>query len=367
VSIRHSLVLIVLFVALTVPCAFEAAHIETTATQQEMMPRNSEASDAYSQMVALFGAGALFPFQMLIEPADGVVESAAFFKRAQQLVRRTLDLADASHLLNATGVMLSGDTDAPFPLLHEALHADEARCAVLAQLLQRPICAYARAGWAQYTNGNATFNATATFVSISPAFDPFSKQGTRVIARLRAALAQIRAESSEQPPLDTVGLVGGAIAMDDSVALVYAYFPMMVGITLAVVFALLAVAFRSLVVPLRAVVTITMSVAISMGLAWLVYGRGWLDELHWPSIARRGSLAWSAPVLSFPIMVGLGLDYDIFLLGGGCCQPLLRRTRRARVHARAVCGCHAPPLEARGKRSLGSPSARLAPRRHRCA
>lgn len=112
------------------------------------------------------------------------------------------------------------------------------------------------------------------------------------------------------------------------------------------VFTLIAVAFRSLVVPVRAVLTISLSLVYCFGLAWVVYGRGALDGLGWAPLGRLGSITWSAPILSFPIMVGLGaprpaaptpapgarsrvvtppraraqtrvlgLDYDVFLLG----------------------------------------------------
>jgi len=333
-SIRYGWLVVLAFAALTAPCAYEALSIETSQTQAQMMPRDADASVAYSQIVEQFGSGSLFSFQLMIVPSDGQVESAAFFAQSRSLVRRTLELAGTEDLLNATGVMLAGATDVPFELLSEALHADEAKCAVLAQLLKRNVCAYARIGWRQLTNGDAELgrNASATYISLAPTFDPFSQQGTEVIDRLREALATARAE---QPTfaLESAGLTGGAVAMNDSVALVYDFFPMMVAITLSVVFALLGLAFRSLVVPVRAVLTISVSVVISFGTAWLVYGRGGLDFLGWAPLGRYGSLAWSAPVLSFPIMVGLGLDYDIFLLGRVLEYRLLGFSEKASVAA----------------------------------
>jgi uncharacterized membrane protein YdfJ with MMPL/SSD domain len=322
-SIRHSLLLLCLFVALTVPCAYEAANIQISAAQQETMPRDAEVALAYDSLIRLFGAGSLLPFQLLIEPRDGVVASADFFSRAQLLVRRVLGLAGVAQLFNASGVMLSGSIDVPFALVQPALSGDEARCAKLALLLGKPVCAYAVAEWQHFTNGepplgaNSTGrDATATYVTLAPLFDPFSDQGRRVLARLREAIGRLEAEAAaEGPPADTVGLAGGAIAMLDSVSLVYRSFPLMVTYTLTAVFALLGFAFQSLVVPARAVLTVSMSIALTLGVAWLVYGEGALDPLGLPAVARQGTLSWSAPVLALPVMVGLGLDYDVFLLG----------------------------------------------------
>lgn len=369
-SIAHGWLVVAACAALSAPCAYEALSIRTSQTQQEMMPRTAEASVAYSQMVSLFGSGSLFPFNLLIVPADGQVESEAFFERARLIVSRTLDLADAGALLNASGVMLTGGEDVPFALVQQALHADAERCALLERLLRRPVCALVRTAWSQFTDGDpsAGRNASATFVSLAPRFDPFTREGSAVIGRLRAALATARAEAGA---LDEVALVGGAIAMADSVDLVYSFFPSMVAITLSVVFALLGLAFRSVVVPARAVLSISVSLVLTMGCAWLVYGRGALAFLGWAPLGRQGSLAWSAPILSFPIMVGLGLDYDIFLLGARGARALAPRLALppARAHARrgararSLCGrphprvpaarLHGARFDRGGRRALG--------------
>lgn len=84
--------------------------------------------------------------------------------------------------------------------------------------------------------------------------------------------------------------------------------------TVAVVFVIVGIAFRSLLVPLRAVFTISLTLGGVYGAAAAVYQYGVLDFLGWPALQSMGALFWIPPVLSFSIMVGLGLDYDIFLL-----------------------------------------------------
>lgn len=313
-ALEYRWLVLVAFVAALLPSALQVAAIETSQSQQQTMPRDAEASIAYTEMVDAFGSGALFPFNVLIQPADGVVESADFFNRSRAYVRRALELANATESVNVTGVMMSGATDVPFELLHAALHADAAACAALEQLARRPVCTEARLAWRQFTNGDADagVNASATYVSLALSYDAFSARATAWLKAVRAAFAQVEAEAGGT---DTFGLVGGAIAMNDSVALVYEYFPLMVGITLSVVFVLFGAAFRSAVVPLRAVLTISGSLVLSMGCAWLVYGRGALAWTHWPSVPHAGNLSWSTPILSLPIMVGLACDYDIYLLG----------------------------------------------------
>ena len=99
----------------------------------------------------------------------------------------------------------------------------------------------------------------------------------------------------------------------------YGAFPLMIAITLAVVFVVVGTAFRSLMVPLRALVTISMTLGWTYGLANLVYSHAiWVagdtTNQSLEFIAGIGVINWFSPVMCFSILVGLGLDYDIFLL-----------------------------------------------------
>lgn len=88
----------------------------------------------------------------------------------------------------------------------------------------------------------------------------------------------------------------------------------MIAVTLTVSFVLVGIAFKSIIVPLRAVATITMTVAWVYGFGSMVYEHGALNWLGIASLKETGALGWLAPVMSFSVVVGLGLDYDVFLL-----------------------------------------------------
>lgn len=84
--------------------------------------------------------------------------------------------------------------------------------------------------------------------------------------------------------------------------------------TTAVVFVVVGLAFRSLLIPLRAVFSIGLTLGGVYGIAAGVYQYGIFDWLGWQALGSMRALFWIPPVLSFSILVGLGLDYDIFLL-----------------------------------------------------
>ena len=91
-------------------------------------------------------------------------------------------------------------------------------------------------------------------------------------------------------------------------------FPRAVYVTLAIVLVLMMLFFRALFIAVRALLTVVMTLAFSYGFLALIYQHGILAFLHTSNFASADGLSYYAPVLAFSAVVGLSLDYDIFLL-----------------------------------------------------
>jgi len=157
--------------------------------------------------------------------------------------------------------------------------------------------------------GSSFWNSeyTATKVSIEYAVDPFSSDGQDWIVRLRDAVAQY-------PEVGTWYVEGEGPNQMDVANKTFAALPFMIGLMMAVVLVLIAVAFRSLIAPLRAVFCLLWMLVLTFGLAIFVFQNGALDWLNWSQLGKRdtGAMFWMSPCIAFSILVGLGLDYDIF-------------------------------------------------------
>ena len=95
---------------------------------------------------------------------------------------------------------------------------------------------------------------------------------------------------------------------------VYDLFPIAIGVTTVLVFILVGFSFGSLLIPLRAIYSIGLTLAFVYGTAVWVYQDGALNFLHFSGLHDNTALSWFSPILSFSVVVGLGLDYDVFLL-----------------------------------------------------
>src|SRR6201994_164139 len=108
-------------------------------------------------------------------------------------------------------------------------------------------------------------------------------------------------------------LVGGTTAVfADFSHILSRKLPLFIGIVVALSFVLLVVVFRSLLIPLTAAVMNMLSAGAAFGVLTAVFQNGWGNSLL--GISTTGPIEAFLPVLMFPILFGLSMDYEVFLL-----------------------------------------------------
>ena len=153
----------------------------------------------------------------------------------------------------------------------------------------------------------------ATYVSVSLGVDPFSEEGVTWLESARASIRLL--EDSGRLNGVRVYIQGVAAIEYDAYDAVYETSPTMIVITTTVVFVLMGVFFRSLLLPIRSIVSIGLTLTFSFGFGVLVYENGILDWIGLPALsAVGGEFCWLVPITTFSIVVGLALDYDVFLV-----------------------------------------------------
>ena len=108
-------------------------------------------------------------------------------------------------------------------------------------------------------------------------------------------------------------LVGGQTAVfADFSAVLSSKLPLFVGIVVFVSFLLLMVVFRSLLIPLTAAAANLLSAGAAFGVVTAVFQNGWGASLL--GLSATGPIEAFLPVLMFPILFGLSMDYEVFLV-----------------------------------------------------
>ena len=157
---------------------------------------------------------------------------------------------------------------------------------------------------------NATNYNKALKVSVTTAVDPFGVDGREWIKAMREAI-----NGNIRPGLEQVFFTGIAQEQMDGSEETFKSLPTVVFATLGIVFLVLLVSFRSLLVPMRAAICLVWMLVVTFGSALCVYQGGVLEGWGLGFLQPSGdALFWMSPCISFSIVVGLGLDYDIFLM-----------------------------------------------------
>ncbi len=143
---------------------------------------------------------------------------------------------------------------------------------------------------------------TASVVAY-PTTSPQSSQTSSLVTHLRDSVI---------PPLErSTGsrvYVGGATAAQvDFSHVLSSKLPLFIGVVVALAALLLLVVFRSLVIPVQAALMNLLSIGASLGIIQAVFERGWLG-------GQAGPIDAFIPVLTFAIVFGLSMDYEVFLI-----------------------------------------------------
>jgi putative drug exporter of the RND superfamily len=147
----------------------------------------------------------------------------------------------------------------------------------------------------------------AAAVVAYPASSPQSAQTSSLVTRLRDTVI---------PPIErSTGariFVGGATASQvDFSHILTSKLPLFIAVVIAVAALLLVVVFRSLVIPVQAAVMNLLSIGASLGVVQAIFERGWLGSLFG---VQPGPIDAFIPVLTFAIVFGLSMDYEVFLV-----------------------------------------------------
>jgi RND superfamily putative drug exporter len=125
-------------------------------------------------------------------------------------------------------------------------------------------------------------------------------------------------------------LVGGQTAIfDDFSHVLSRKLPLFIGVVVLLSFVLLMAVFRSLAIPLTAAVMNMLSAGAAFGVVTAIFQNGWGASLL--GIDKTGPIEAFLPVLMFPILFGLSMDYEVFLV-----TRIFEEWHRRRDNAEAV-------------------------------
>ena len=144
---------------------------------------------------------------------------------------------------------------------------------------------------------------TVAIASVYPSGSPQAASTSNLLSHVRT---QVIPAATKGTGLTV--LVGGTTAIfEDFSHILSAKLPLFIGIVVLLSFLLLMAVFRSVVIPLTAAIMNLLSAGAAFGVVTAVFQKGWLG-------GTTGPIETFVPVLMFPILFGLSMDYEVFLV-----------------------------------------------------
>jgi RND superfamily putative drug exporter len=150
-------------------------------------------------------------------------------------------------------------------------------------------------------------HASVAIADVYPKGSPQDASTTDLLQRVRN---QVVPAASKGTGL-TVLVAGTTAIFADFSHVLARKLPLFIGIVVLLSFLLLMAVFRSLVIPLTAAVMNLLSAGAAFGVVTAVFQYGWGKSLLG---ITSGPIEAFLPVLMFPILFGLSMDYEVFLV-----------------------------------------------------
>ncbi len=150
-----------------------------------------------------------------------------------------------------------------------------------------------------------------TVIRAVPRWSPDSPGPLQLVERIRETMVpNVMAEHESNAEM----LVGGLSAqIVDITAESLRKLPVVVGLVVVLSFALLALVFRSIAIPIKAILMNVLGITAAYGLLVVVFQEGAGARLF--DFRVTGTTQVYLPLLTFAVLFGLSMDYEVFLLG----------------------------------------------------
>jgi len=314
-----------------------------------LSPRDSSNTETTNKLTKSFSPGLTGPYELLLEPSKGgSVYEDQFWTEAGWLIGNVSHLftGDSKQTGKITSVINSYNLQsqqelspmalplAQFldPTIHDAslcaslpagdkpacqAFASSKNCADL-QSLETPLGQPGLADGCQVFQAEAARTMTqdrgALYASLAPADVPGSQPAVEWSKTCRTYLEGDGAKFTAV----NAYLSGVTPEVTDAIDGIYSRLPGILGATMGICLVLVGIMTRSVAFAFGSVLLVAWTMVVVFALGVGVYQDGMFGSHAPAQLANTGGIAWIVPALTFTVILGLGLDYDIFLLGRVC-------------------------------------------------
>ena len=302
VGVRRPKTIIVLTILLTLPVAGFVLDVTPTASTPSFAPLGTESNYGFKVLSEDFSPGVLAPVYVVVDTHQiGGAWNETIFNNIQQFVLRLLKEVNTVDAISVASHTYLGGQAILYPIAIRFAFQNQSD------------------GFINYNSSQAIAYRQQVFPLISEdmskvvirfslTVDPLSYDGGIATRNIRDLAREIESTYGYDVFVTGLGPVN-----EDIIQSSYEIFPYMMIAVIVVIYLIVGLLFKSALLPLRLIITIGLTIFFVYGLAFFAFQEGILANLF-SRYADTTIIFWVLPIMSASMLIGLGMDYDIFLV-----------------------------------------------------
>ncbi len=319
---KHALPFLILGILIIVPVTLLSLQTNLGFNTVKNLPPGTESRDGFEILSQKFDLGSTTPYQILIDTGktNGVFDPA-IINATNQLANWAIHYNDTKNgkLLNFSSVSsLSVYTNASTGAITtfnasqitSILHSPDA---YYNPQINKTVPNYSKLFFVEtqlkpYVDVSNTTQVNNTLlIDISSNLDQGSSEAWSLVVKIRNEVNDLFGKLGVK-----TYVFGFAASFYDTEQSMYGNTPLMLTFAVVFIFIALMVLFRSLLLPTKAILTISGSILFALGMLVYVFQQG--NLLFLINGEKIGGITFFIPVFLFTIVLGLGMDYSIFII-----------------------------------------------------
>ncbi|MHA2097489.1 MAG: MMPL family transporter [Candidatus Kariarchaeaceae archaeon] len=319
---KHAWLFLILGILFLAPFIYFSSQLDMGFNMVSSLPKGTEAREGFEILFDEFDLGALTPYSIVIDgKTDNSIFNAELIVAVNEFGNWTMNYSnkrdkDGSLQEFASFSTLSAQTGystrefsfmmdlatieeiLEAPTMLNTTHVNQQKLGFLAN----------SANYINYEYGNNTL-----VIDITSNIDPGDPSAFDLVDTLRKNVRSHFADFDVD-----VYVTGFSASFTDSMDSLYEDVPKMLIVAVVVIFLALLLIFRSILLPIKAIITIGGSILFSLGALVLIFQKGYFQHLEILGVtlweAEKAGVIFMIPVFLFTTILGLGMDYSIFII-----------------------------------------------------
>jgi len=286
----HATIVIFAICAILAPFCCGMLKWGVVINEDHVLPRESDTHDAIDRFSREWPVGELYTFDVIAVPkqSNDTVFTEEFFDVFHNLALTITE--NSSEYFDITGVL------SPCDLADNYIDYDTATFLLY----------YNEFAYTQIFNQQVNENQTAAKMTLASKINP-NLNASAIPLSLRPILEYYTNTTDY-----SFYLVNEIVDMHDAVTYTFEVLPYIVLAIAGVIVVMVIVAFQAPVLSLHMLFTIALAILWSFGVISVVFGTDWFYWLSHNLVIAPG-VCWVLPIITLPVLIGLALDYSIFL------------------------------------------------------